>query len=83
MAKNYWLSFSELDAADGAYSLWYCNNQGGSGTRLTTPSRRPIKYSSRIPNRIFWGTGEPSTVLLLGLGFAGIGYRRHRSKMAA
>ncbi len=26
---------------------------------------------------------EPTTLALMGLGLAGIGYRRHRSKMAA
>lgn len=33
--QNYWLSFTEPNAADGSSSLWFFNSQGILGTRLT------------------------------------------------
>jgi hypothetical protein len=34
--QNYWLSYSEPSAIDGSDSLWFFNNQGIWGTRVTS-----------------------------------------------
>ncbi len=72
----YWLSYSEPNAADGSSSLWFFNDQGLSGTRLTSVLSAATNVLPAF--RIDLGeVPEPSTILLLGL--AGLAFFARRS----
>ena len=79
----YWLSYSEPDAADQSSSLWFFNDQGLTGTRLTSalPAQTNILPAFRIEVA---DVSEPAAALLLMVGLVGCALgRRRRSDRTA
>ena len=66
-----WLNTFQLDSID-AYLI---DDQGERVRKLSSDEYTLYSTSQSIP--------EPATLTLIGLGLAGIGYRRHRSKKVA
>ena len=81
--QNYWLSYTEPGMADGSSSIWFLNDQGIGGTRLTSslpadasvlPAFR-IEVASPIP--------APGAFLLVTLGTSLVGYMHRRRSLDA
>lgn len=74
----YWLSYSEPDAADGSSSLWFFNDQGLTGTRLT--SALPAATNVMPAFRINVSVPVPSTILLMVLSIAALSWTAKRDR---
>ena len=70
--QNYWLNFTEPNVSDGSRSLWFFNDQGIFGTRLTgvLPAQDHTLPAFRVE-----AVPEPTTTWLLLAGLLAILWR--------
>lgn len=78
--QSYWLSITEPNAADGSVSLWFNNDQGITGRRITPVQSR---VGSALPAFRVEVTQilEPGTLALFCFGLVGLGIVRRKRMM--
>ena len=78
--QNYWLSYSEPGAADGSRSLWFFNDQGIVGKRITSilPIQDNVLPAFRIEVAGLPTVPVPGALLLGSLGMGLVGWMRRR-----
>lgn len=74
--QNYWLSITEPNAIDGSNSLWFNNDQGLLGPRIT-PVQSGIASMPAFRVEVTQVL-EPGTLALFGFGLAGLGFARRK-----